>query len=174
MERPDGSSHSVSLSLPIISLSVSLLQRVRSMIDIITTMSSGTDVDPANPTLSSINEWRTKRDLQPITERQAFIAYIVASYTVDLRDASSLIPSEGSPIPNVFGGLDAFREAGRAVIAVGGMEEVDFVAGLENSFIQRINVGARRPPSLTDLTEDGFATGLYVLFVTLLKRAEQC
>jgi hypothetical protein len=136
------------------------------MIDIVTAMSTGTNV---HPTLSSINECRDERGLAPITGWQAFIAYMVASYTVEMTDTTSLIPPDGSPITDVFGGVAAFREAGRPVVEVGGMEEEEFVQNLQDSFIQRIE----GPPSLTDLT-DGFATGLYVLFVALLKRAEQC
>ena len=138
------------------------------MIDIVKAMSTGTNVHPANPTLSSINECREERGLAPITGWQAFIAYMTASYTV-MTDTSSLIPPDGSPITDVFGGVAAFREAGRPVVEVGGMDEVDFIKHLQESFIERIE----GPPSLTDLT-DGFATGLYVLFVTLLKRGEQC
>ena len=135
------------------------------MIDIVTAMSTGTNVHPANPTLASINECREERGLAPITGWQAFIAYIVASFTVE---KAAVIPPDGSPITDVFGGVAAFREAGRPVVEAGGMDEVNFIKHLEESFIQRIE----GPPSLTDLT-DGFATGLYVLFVTLLKRAEQ-
>ena len=132
-------------------------------------MSSG-NVDPSKPTLSSINEWRTENDLSPITGWQAFVAYLVASYSVEMIDTSSLIPPpNGSPITDVFGGVAAFREAGRPVMEVGGMEEEEFMQLLQDRFIQRIE---GTPPSLTDLT-DGFATGLYVLFVALLKRAAE-
>lgn len=115
-------------------------------------------------THTHINECREARGLAPITGWQAFIAYIVASYTVD---TTSLIP--GSPITDVFGGDEAFREACRAVVHFGDFADRDFVAGLESSFIERIDIG---PPSPTDLTDDGFATGLYVLFLALLNRDE--
>ena len=137
------------------------------MIDNVTAMSTGTNV---HPTLSSINDCREGRGLAPITGWQAFVAYMVASYTVEMTDVSSLIPPpDGSPITDVFGGVTAFREAGRAVVQEGGMQDEEFVKHLQGSFIERID----GPPSLTELC-DGFATGLYVLFVALLKRAEQC
>ena len=125
------------------------------------------------PTLSAINEWRVEHDLLPITGWQAFIAYIVASYSVEMSDTSSLIPPpNGSPITDVFGGVTGFREAGRPVMEAGGMEEEEFIQHLQDGFIQRIDGDEGTPIYLTDLT-DGFATGLYVLFVTLLKRAAE-
>ena len=138
-------------------------------------MNNGTNVDAAIliPTLSSINECRTERGLAPIADWQCFIAYSVACYTIHMSDPdsdSSLIPSNAS-IFDVFGGDEAFREACRAVMHFGDFADRDFVAGLESSFIERIDIDIG-PPSPTDLTDDGFATGLYVLFLTLLKRDE--
>jgi len=67
----------------------------------------------------------------------------VACYTIHMSDPdsdSSLIPSNAS-IFDVFGGDEAFREACRAVMHFGDFADRDFVAGLESSFIERIDIG---------------------------------
>jgi len=132
------------------------------MIDIIQTMCSLSETN-VQPTLSSINENRASRGLMPIATWQAFVAFLVATYTVDF------LPDDASPIHDVFGGPQEFVQAAHVIASVKGMEDDSFVEHLQNRFTHGIGGSV---PEITELTEDGFATGLYVMFVALLKRTE--
>jgi len=141
---------------------------VQSHHDIVTKLCTLDDGKVIQPTLADINTVLEARGQHPIKIWQAFLAYLVACYTSNIE---SLIPRED--ILAVFGGDKTFDDA-MAVCLAGPdgdmMSDPGFVRHLQEKFFEYLGRDKKVPCVVNQV--DGFATGLYVLFTTLLMRSK--